>query len=177
MSLPRNPIRRNVPPYRPPGVPIIPGEYRPAPDPTPPARGQRLQIRPGVDGLVLLIAGQGYQVQPIPREPGGAASVLVRLTRADGTVYHVARLDARCDCDCPDHAWRAEAEGRDCKHVVHLARWGLLGPRPPLAGPRAEGWGAEAEERVGLDPDHFDGSAEGDPYDRTPAELAGARTG
>jgi hypothetical protein len=166
LSLPRNPIRRNVPPYRPPTPGAIPREYRPVPvleEPTPTPGDPA----PGVDGLVLLIAGTGYSVTPL--EPGGALA-LVRVTKSDGTSYNVARTLHGAECDCPAFTFDRAGTGT-CKHVEQLERWGLLGAPPSPAVRDLPGdltWeDLDDSWAIGPTPES---------RDATPAFLAGAAT-
>jgi hypothetical protein len=174
LSLPRNPIRRNVPPYRPPTPGGIPGEYRPAPAPPEPASSAP---RPLGVGLVLRIEGTWYGLTLVPHEEGSEALRVWRLARATGdrAVYQVIELPwslGRWACECGD--WTFRRDGVDglhqegCKHIRGLVDLGMLAPLP---------WVLATDPINGqVDPDYFDGGAEGDPYDRTPAEVAGAAT-
>lgn len=121
--MPRNPIRRNVPPYRPPGIDSR-GIARP------PVRAPEPEPATAPNGLVLLIAGRAYGLTVLRPDPGTAAA-LVRLTKADGTVHYVAVTIHGPQCDCGDFTWRHAARGTACKHVRALAA--LAATLEPLA--------------------------------------------
>src|SRR4051812_48879986 len=100
-SVTRNPIRRNVSPYRPPTF-APQTTSRPAPKPAPRDTPHRTCDKPAPappDGLYLLIAGTPYLVERIDREPGDEALCLVRLHKPDGiTCYDLARLPEGIEC-------------------------------------------------------------------------------
>lgn len=137
-SIPRNPIRRNVTPYRVPAVSPegITDNGRPAPRPLPepqaPAPAPAPPKAPRV-GLVLLIDGAGYQLDRLPREPGDGTVVGYRLSRSDGTSYDaVAFEDGPATCECGDYAWRGQDRAFGCKHLQSLRIAGLMpGPQAP----------------------------------------------
>lgn len=183
--VPQRPARReHVPPYcpptaarpQPPAVPATPRATQPEsrnrqksgiPAPGP--------ARPLGVGLVLRIEETWYSLSLLPGESGSLALRTWRLAKIGGdkAVYQVSELpysEGRFACECGDWHFRHEGQADEgCKHIraiLGLVELGLLAPLPwALATDPEERWG---------DGDRFDGSAEGNPYDRTPAELAGA---
>jgi hypothetical protein len=188
-SLQRNPIRRNFKPYAPPTV-AEPGPRparpaRPAPPPVslpePGPELQPLKPAPHAFAVVLVIDGTGYAASLLPREPGDLALrvwSLVRLGAADAEPYQVAELPAnegRWSCTCGDFVFRHEGNGSACKHcraIQHGVDHGLLAPLPlVLATDPDAAWDQRIDPSEGWtvrDPEHFDGTADGDPYDVTP---------
>src|SRR5262249_54994143 len=80
----------------------------------------------GTARLTLPINGTAYAVRSLAADPSAAHQV-VRLRKADGTTYHVARTARGAECDCPDFIWNRD--GRDssgCKHIKALVSVGLL---------------------------------------------------
>jgi hypothetical protein len=101
------------------------------------ATAPRRAIHPahGTLRLTATIAGQTYAVRPLPTEPAAGVSRLIRLRKADGTVYHVhADDDGRHGCDCPDfELTRRDVPGAGpCKHIAAMQACGLL-PAPARA--------------------------------------------
>jgi hypothetical protein len=137
VSLPRNPRRLNVPPYRPPGysrgmaAPVPPAASVPTPAPRPePARGV---------GLVLRIDGTLYDLALAPYDPHSLALRVWTLSKLGGgrASYQVCELPAsegRHSCECADWHYQHEGEGdTGCKHIRAirtLVDRGELAPLP-----------------------------------------------
>jgi hypothetical protein len=78
------------------------------------------------------IKGTRYTAETIPAGEDNASAV--RLTKADGTVYDVARtLDGRVVCDCPHYEFTMVGTADRCKHGAALDAAGLL---PEAGKPR-----------------------------------------
>ena len=93
---------------------------------------QRKPIRPasGTCRLTLAINRTLYSVRPIQVDPSVALQA-VRLRKADGTVYHVARHAYGSECDCPDFVFRRDGhDSGGCKHVKALIASGMIAPNP-----------------------------------------------
>lgn len=71
--------------------------------------------------LRVTINGTDYGLRLYPAEPDRPA--IARLTKSDGTTYHVTHARDWIDCDCPD-----SRAGAECKHVRALGALGLLTP-------------------------------------------------
>jgi hypothetical protein len=174
-STTRPPRRGNVPPYCPPLLPANLPEAkpgRPLPAAAPPSRpsppptcGIR-KFGPTPEGrcrLVLEIAGRSYSVLVLRPEPAGEAQTVIRLTKPDRTVYHVAVAAYGPECDCADYEFRHRGNGTICKHLKALEAVGILASAPLPVGPS---W-PEASDGWNLAPTPED-------LDSTPAFLAGA---
>jgi hypothetical protein len=80
----------------------------------------------GTCRLSLSINGVLYAIRRLECDPG-AARVLWRLRKADGTSYHVARTDHGDDCSCPDFIFNRDGfDAEVCKHIRSLRACGLL---------------------------------------------------
>jgi hypothetical protein len=79
--------------------------------------------------LRLTIRGTDYTVRVLAPEPGSDVTHLVRLSKADGPRYYVARhADGSASCDCADFTFRrADVDPKGCKHCRSLVAVGLLG--------------------------------------------------
>lgn len=176
-SVSRPPRRANVPAYQPPfGQPT-----RPAPRPLPKPEPCIVPPKPGIPRpsvnqghtcrLALAIDGTDYTVRIHGREPGeDNCGPVVRLRKADGTLYDVAKEWGLWECTCGDFVFRLQDKPGaldGCKHIKALRACGLIGlvaptpaPRKPetLAIPRgrnrAFGEGLTDAEGVTVDPDH-----------------------
>ena len=83
---------------------------------------------PDVCRLTVHIRGDAYAVRIIEADPDADVSKLIRLRKADGTAYHVARTAHGATCDCADQTFRHEGrDGSGCKHIRALRAVGLLG--------------------------------------------------
>ncbi len=90
--------------------------------PTSPAR---LAPRHGTCALTVSINGAAYLARILPGE-GADWPDTVRLTKADGTRYHVSSSPGQwVDCDCPSSQHNP---GRPCKHVAALTALRLVAP-------------------------------------------------
>src|SRR3989442_16030799 len=97
-------------------------------NPTGPTKGKSKSRPADTCRLTLHIRGVAYAVTPLRADRGAGCRKLYRLRKADGTAYHVARLDAgHTHCDCPDFEFRREGLDKlGCKHIKSLRATGLL---------------------------------------------------
>ena len=105
-------------------APRPPVQSNPAPSPRKPRT-----IRPatGVASLTLTISGINYRVRPLYVDPGSDCTHLVRLTKADGTVYFVSEHVDHPRCDCPDFTFSREGlDPAGCKHIKACLLFGLI---------------------------------------------------
>ena len=137
----------------------------PAPPPSPSPAAGFAPTPPGRCRLTLEIAGQPYAVLVLG--PQDAAAQVIRLTKPDHTVYHVALTVDGPQCDCPDFEFRHRGNGTACKHARALQAVGILAPPIPAPAPLPAGlaWD-DVSDRWGIGPDPED-------LDPSPAFLAG----
>lgn len=141
MSLPRNPVRRNVPPYRPPTS--FSGNTASAPHPAPsPLPDQAPSLPRAGAGLILRIDGTLYELALAPYDPRSVALRVWRLAKLDGDrasyqVCELPRSEGWHACECGDWIYRREGKEdlhlEGCKHiraVRDLVGRGLLAPLP-----------------------------------------------
>jgi len=84
------------------------------------------QAPPDVCRLTLTVRGVPYAVRFLRFDEGAGVSKLIRLRKADGTAYHVARTGFGTTCDCGDFTFRREGTAAGCKHVRALEALGLI---------------------------------------------------
>jgi hypothetical protein len=110
---------------------------RPARKPRKPAEPRSISVEPlageyGPDSPgAVLIDGTLYQYQTQPPPPADSGVVAhVEMWRYGASYSLFEHASGQMTCDCPDYVYRAEVQGRCCRHIWALMEVGALGNRP-----------------------------------------------
>jgi hypothetical protein len=76
--------------------------------------------------LTISIRGELYGVRILDTDPEAGVNRLVRLRKADGSLYYVVDVDGQVSCDCADAEFRHTGNGTYCKHARALLAVGLI---------------------------------------------------